>query len=416
MECLRRLTLALFLLFWPAAVYARLSSIAGRTRPGAADEEGVGAPAADDGQASAASPGRRALGGLLPEFFDLDPRSTVPRVVAQADVRPTAVTVTVYLVASHHHGGRAPTLPRPMSLFTTDALRRHGTGRIEWDVVEYAGCDVERCTGPDMRPRSDWSAGAPPAPCLAVVGHANPCKREVLECNYPRCRTVLVGDELCQQGWSDLRTYHTSNMPAKGYVPLGMRSDSWQSLVEIRAEVGHQTKPPSGRRYAFNAMFSISTNAGRERLSYIIEGNAPAWSARTGMEAYVRMSNWFGDPNVKRSDQSTTEEYMRVLLDSVFTVSPAGHNPECFRMYEAGESFGHRPESSVGHRFRGMGKGSHPPNPKRPSRGGFHPHHDEGRHAGSGRWGRTRKGRTSAFETCQRAGVMIRGSGAAAGP
>ncbi|EJK44660.1 hypothetical protein THAOC_36785, partial [Thalassiosira oceanica] len=36
--------------------------------------------------------------------------------------------------------------------------------------------------------------------------------------------------------------------------------------------------------------------------------------------------------------QTTTEEYMRVLLDSVFTVSPAGHNPECFRMYEAVEA------------------------------------------------------------------------------
>ena len=29
---------------------------------------------------------------------------------------------------------------------------------------------------------------------------------------------------------------------------------------------------------------------------------------------------------------------MRVVLDSVFTLSPAGHNPECFRMFEAIEA------------------------------------------------------------------------------
>jgi len=341
----RRLTLALFLLCWPVAVYARLSSIAGQPWPSADEEEvsndTLAAEDEQDEEAVSSAEGRRALSGLLPEFFDLDPRSTSPRTaVATADVRSTTVTtVTVYLVSSHHGGGRGPYLPRPMSVFTTDALRRHGTGRVDWQVVEHAGCDVERCTGPGLRPQSDWfpGAGPPPGPCLAVVGHANPCKREVLECNYPRCRTVLVGDELCQQGWSDLRTYHTSYMPTKGYVPLGMRSDSWLSLEEIRAEGDRQVKPPSRRRYAFNAMFSISTNASRERLSYIVEGDAPAWSARTGREAYVRMSNWFGDPNAGKSDQTTTKEYMRVLLDSVFTVSPAGHNPECFRMYEAGE-------------------------------------------------------------------------------
>jgi hypothetical protein len=33
-----------------------------------------------------------------------------------------------------------------------------------------------------------------------------------------------------------------------------------------------------------------------------------------------------------------TDDYMQVVLDSVFTLSPAGHNPECFRLYEAMEA------------------------------------------------------------------------------
>ena len=32
-------------------------------------------------------------------------------------------------------------------------------------------------------------------------------------------------------------------------------------------------------------------------------------------------------------DKLTPDSYMKVLLNSVFTLHPAGHNAECFRMY-----------------------------------------------------------------------------------
>ncbi|EJK59729.1 hypothetical protein THAOC_20008, partial [Thalassiosira oceanica] len=316
--------------------HGRLSPIAGR---GAGDD----APAADgdDGEAfeaSESSPGgRRALGGLLPEFFDLDPRSTVPRAAAPAavsDVRPAAVTVTVYLVPDVR-GGRPPPSPAPCR--SSSPTRSAGTAP--------GGSSGTSWSTPGATPRA---AGArrprrPPRP------RASPWWDTPARAGGRSSGATTPG---ASRSWSATssasRAGPTSGPTARRTCPRRATSRwvcgrtrggaSWRSLVAIRSEAGHATAPPSRRRYAFNAMFSISTNASRERLSYIVEGNAAAWRARTGMEAYVRMSNWFGDPNERRSDQTTTEEYMRVLLDSVFTVSPAGHNPECFRMYEAVEA------------------------------------------------------------------------------
>ena len=47
---------------------------------------------------------------------------------------------------------------------------------------------------------------------------------------------------------------------------------------------------------------------------------------------------WSDDANSPLTEQLDTNEYMRVVLDSVFTLSPTGHNPECFRMFEAIET------------------------------------------------------------------------------
>ena len=47
---------------------------------------------------------------------------------------------------------------------------------------------------------------------------------------------------------------------------------------------------------------------------------------------------WSDDANSPLTEQLDTNEYMCVVLDSVFTLSPTGHNPECFRMFEAIEA------------------------------------------------------------------------------
>ena len=43
-------------------------------------------------------------------------------------------------------------------------------------------------------------------------------------------------------------------------------------------------------------------------------------------------------PNDTNSEQLDTDHYVQVLYDSTFTLTPAGHNPECYRIYEALEA------------------------------------------------------------------------------
>ncbi|KAL7547324.1 hypothetical protein ACHAWF_015822 [Thalassiosira exigua] len=47
---------------------------------------------------------------------------------------------------------------------------------------------------------------------------------------------------------------------------------------------------------------------------------------------------WAKNANSPESEQLNTDDYVRVLFDSVFTLAPTGHNPECFRLYEAVEA------------------------------------------------------------------------------
>merc|ERR1740139_1799161 len=94
---------------------------------------------------------------------------------------------------------------------------------------------------------------------------------ENLGCNFPQCKTMVTNDENCDaHAAHDVREYYTAKRPAAGYLPLGPRRDAWNSLQEIRGKDGFVLKASSERRYAFNAIFSQSTNEGREKLAEVI--------------------------------------------------------------------------------------------------------------------------------------------------
>ena len=57
------------------------------------------------------------------------------------------------------------------------------------------------------------------------------------------------------------------------------------------------------------------------------------------MNIFSRISKRYTwKPNDTKSEQLDTEQYVQVLYDSTFTLTPAGHNPECYRIYEAIEA------------------------------------------------------------------------------
>jgi len=163
-----------------------------------------------------------------------------------------------------------------------------------------------------------------------------------MRCNYPTCKIMVIGDERCTASIRrkyDLRNYYTAahQQSTKGYLPLGPRLDSWKSYLEIQSEEEKFVmKPSSQRRYAFNAIFSESTNDGRARLAEVLREHRRRYDE---MPIFTSIATkWERDVNSPRTQQLYTRDYMAALLDSVFTLAPAGHNPECYRLFEAIEA------------------------------------------------------------------------------
>jgi hypothetical protein len=238
-----------------------------------------------------------------------------------------AIDVDVYLLQKHDYNF---TQNHALSVFRTDTLRRYGTGRVNYHLHENAKCDYE-CGGANDAGMLNRTRA-----CLAVT-KTTYCDHELLRCAYPQCKTMITNDETCYYANLpfDIRQYLTTDEDVRGYLPLGPRYDSWLSFRRIQHEHGRDgfvTPPSSERKFAFNAIFSQSTNPARQDLARMIEvGNATSNLPIFGSMA----REWHPDANSDRTEQLNTDEYMRVVTDSVFTLSPAGHNPECYRLFES---------------------------------------------------------------------------------
>lgn len=277
-------------------------------------------PAVDD--AAAIADGRRSL--RVANY--LDPKTTVARTDAK-------VTITIYLTLERRDLNFPDNFNEALSIFKTDILQRYGTGRVQYMIRERAACDAqcgEGEPGPLLRHE----------PCLAVSRHSKRmlCDIDRLRCSYPKCKTMVTNDEFCTKIDLpfDAREYYTSDRPGMGYLPIGPRYDSWQSFRQIQ-QSNHNffVAPASTRKYAFNAIFSRSTNSDRKKLATDIEqrGRKSQWPIFTAMA-----EQWQRDANDAETDQLSTHDYITVVLDSIFTLSPAGHSPECFRLFEAVEA------------------------------------------------------------------------------
>lgn len=269
-----------------------------------------------------------------------DPKTimTIVRHVVKKDDATAMINIPVYLVGDK----RQPSL---LSFLTTDLLQRYGTGRTKFIFSGYSqNCNCT--TTVDDEKYLDINA-----PCL-LLARAKYCHAEQLKCLYPQCKNMLLDDEKCElmHETFDVRQYYTTNWGGDqmGYLPLGPRMDSWESFLRIEQEMtngandGQQLTllPSSQRKYAFNAIFSQSTNLYRQKLAELILSKGPKWNKKHPTHPFFNSmaKEWVLRTNSETTEQLHTDDYMRVLLDSKFTLSPSGHNPECFRLFEAIEA------------------------------------------------------------------------------
>lgn len=162
------------------------------------------------------------------------------------------------------------------------------------------------------------------------------CHHAALKRDYPQCKTLSVNDEQCDHvlhfdGWQ----YYSSNMPHEAYLPLGPRVDSWKSFQELTQREGNAMFTPSTQQqYVFNAIFSESTYSSRKKLHGIIRSQ----EGKLFPEFVQIAHQWSPKANIERNDQLDTDDYVQILVDSVFTLAPIGHNPESFLLFEAVEA------------------------------------------------------------------------------
>lgn len=195
------------------------------------------------------------------------------------------------------------------------------------------------------------------APCLLVSRNVTRVElwQQKTSTHYDECFLMITHDEFCTrelhasttttpQGFStplhqhmreyydqDLMTKPDSNNPsAVTYVPLGPRMDTRKVWPTGGS---HLVLPSSQRPRLFHAVFSEDTSPSRRILSRVLEEHFNNNGSTTQQNPIISIArNWTSTPHVDPVD------YVQGLHESVFTLAPQGHNPECFRLYEAVEA------------------------------------------------------------------------------
>lgn len=165
------------------------------------------------------------------------------------------------------------------------------------------------------------------------------------------CYTWIINDEFCQYS-GDIRHYYNEKAPEQLFLPLGPRYDFYYAHQQAGYEMlphgnskGKKVLPTSQRSYIFNAMFSKSTSPSRKELKAMLlnmsvdeqeednSNNHTNNKNNSSSEYFIRIP---GKWRRKMGPWHTpSDQYVEILGNSKFTLSPTGHNPECFRLYES---------------------------------------------------------------------------------
>jgi len=232
------------------------------------------------------------------------------------DKEPTSSKKPVIIYVFGTRGKRA------QSMFYSKHMDRFGSGAVEYILQER-----EDCKHIEMEALQD-------APCLALNFWSNrDCSYGDITRHYSTCKTMLVADEWCADNRYDAKGYYTSTLADMTYLPLGPRYDSWEAFGVLMNQTKSVIPASSQRKFAFNAIFSKSTSAGRALLEEVIQKEGGSLSS------FVQIApQWRADPNDPANELADSTTYMKTLLESTFTLSPSGHNPECYRLFEAVEA------------------------------------------------------------------------------
>ena len=208
--------------------------------------------------------------------------------------------------------------PRTASLFTTDTLRRVGNGVFDYQVTD------KRCPPRSPQVRMHFQKYLADLPSAAL--------KTLLE---QMDGLVVMGDEFCK-----CPPEVCAQATARQYF-----SRQYQEYFEKNGAVG-ATHLPLGPRLEFKPVpASAAPLTSTRRLLYnlIVSPTSPsrkvlANSVRRDASTFVHVTPGFAGNASQAKGFVPPDEYRDVLLSSQFTLCPAGHNPEAFRLFEACEA------------------------------------------------------------------------------
>lgn len=229
----------------------------------------------------------------------------------------------------------------PYSLFLANVASQYGTGRVAYETIHI-----------DTKTRASFTRSVP-APCVLLTkslqrGHEWRIKAA------PHCKIFLVADEFCAEMKTErshlvqIRQYDGKPLFPNGnnsvYVPLGPRADFARAFRNRNSTLVE----PFARRYILNAIYSEDTSPSRVELSHVLEEDKEVHD----LLKPPKTKGDQGEPSAQRAviqiakawtkklgeDHLSSDQYAVVLTESIFTLSPCGHNPESYRFFEAIEA------------------------------------------------------------------------------
>uniref|UniRef100_A0A7S2YJN5 RXYLT1 C-terminal domain-containing protein n=1 Tax=Entomoneis paludosa TaxID=265537 RepID=A0A7S2YJN5_9STRA len=265
--------------------------------------------------------------------------------------KATAATATVNVVLDRFFPEYA------YSIFMTDSISRFGSGRIQYNIYRTAMRRLEPIRLLENK-NTTLNLTSSGHPCILVSPYAKAAHKYRSQ-RAPTCHFMTSNDEYCGRKGAQIRQYHYAGSQ-QIYLPLGPRFDTWNGLKKLflidndgyddNATAAAVPKT-SQRELVYNAVFSESTSESRKMLSSVLsrESNetrtttanqttttTPSSGKLVPYKAHVQISTQW---TKKLSNEHVSAvDYAQLLGNSMFTLSPTGHNPECFRIFEALEA------------------------------------------------------------------------------
>ena len=274
------------------------------------------------------------LGTKVVPLDMVEEQASSPRVIGASGNFPLTtknITVMVDLRAGWRDWG--------FSYFEADQLRLYGRFNYQIEWFHFTN-DFDRLRRLANNPSSHA--------CILV---SNPKGlEEIRQEHAPHCKTWIINDEYCAFD-GDIRHYFKqANVSSEIFIPLGPRYDfdrAYRHRYSDMTTSQLRSNPPKAlpftkRRYMFNAIFSKSTSPSRKELKAILL-QSPKYASDTTSESTFNKGNpeyFIQIPGKWRRQMHpvfhvNSSQYVDILSQSKFTLSPTGHNPECFRLWES---------------------------------------------------------------------------------